>query len=187
MQEIPICLEGNKLLLKVPNINFALFMQEAIQESFHDLNFWLDWATHIPTLAECECRAANALEKFEKRTELPFYIFSKDENYFIGRIGLHHINWDIPKFEIGYWIRTSCQRQGYAAEAVKVITHFAFDKLHANRVEIRCDENNLRSKAIAQKLAFNLEGVLHNDTLTPDGRLRNTMVFAKISDNRQYK
>lgn len=30
--------------------------------------------------------------------------------------GLHTIDRAIPKFEMGYWIRTSCARQGYATE-----------------------------------------------------------------------
>ena len=182
MRNIPLFLEGYKLILKAPNIEYAPLMQEAIQESIDDLKIWLSWAKYIPSLEECKERAATAFEKFSESRELRFYIFAKDEQKFIGRIGLHRIDWSVPKFEIGYWIRTSCQGQGYATEAVELLTQFAFRELHANRVEIRCDDNNLRSKAIPQKLGFKLEGILCNETLTPDGRLRNTMVFAKIRD-----
>lgn len=183
MEGIPIVLEGCNLILKVPDIEYAPLMQQAIQESFDDLKIWLSWATHIPSLEECQERATTGLEAFKERRELRFYIFTKEEHKFVGRAGLHHIDWAVPKFEIGYWIRTSCQGQGYATEVVQVLTKFAFHELNANRVEIRCDENNLRSRAIPQKLAFRLEGILYNEALTPDGRLRNTMVFAKTRDD----
>lgn len=183
MAGVPMILEGCKLILKAPDIQYAPLMQQAIQESIDDLKVWLTWAKHIPSVEECKERAMTALAAFRESRDLPFYIFTKDEQNFIGRAGLHRIDWSVPKFEIGYWIRTSCQRQGYATEAVQLLTQFAFRELNANRVEIRCDDNNLRSKKIPQKLGFRLEGILCNETLTPDGCLRNTMVFAKIKNN----
>ncbi len=184
MESIPLLLEGCEIILKAPDIEYAPLMQQAIQESIDDLKKWLTWATHIPSVEECKERATTGLEAFKERRDLPFYIFTKDEQNFIGRAGLHHIDWSVPKFEIGYWIRTSCQHKGYATEAVRLLTKFVFHELNANRVEIRCDDNNLRSRAIPQKLAFRLEGILYNETLTPDGRLRNTMVFAKTRDDQ---
>lgn len=183
MQEIPILLEGCNLILKAPDIKDAFFIQQALQESIHDFKNWLNWAKHVPSLEECEERAIAECEAFYNRTDLSFYIFTKDGNHFIGKVGLHRIDWSVPKFEIAYWIRSSCQRCGYASKAVQLLTQFAFYELHANRVEIRCDENNLRSRAIPIKLSFKLEGVLQNDMLTPDGRLRNTMVFAKTRND----
>lgn len=183
MQGIPILLEGCKLILKSPHVEYAPLLQQAIQESIDDLKIWLHWAKHIPSLEECEERAITDCEIFRKNCNLSFYIFSKDGQNFIGKAGLHQIDWSVPKFEIGYWIRTSCQHQGYATEAVQLLTQFAFHELNANRVEIRCDDNNQRSRAIPTKLAFRLEGILCNETLTPDGRLRNTMVFAKTRDD----
>lgn len=183
MQEIPNILEGCKLILKAPDIEYASLVQQAIEESIDDLKSWLHWAKDIPSLGECEGRGFIECETFRKRDELSFYIFTKDGQRFIGKAGLQRIDWSVPKFEIGYWIRTSCQRQGYATEAVQLLTQFAFNELKANRVEIRCDANNQRSRAIPIKLAFILEGILRNEALTPDGRLRNTMVFAKTKDD----
>ncbi|MBP2658992.1 MAG: GCN5-related N-acetyltransferase [Firmicutes bacterium] len=183
MEGIPILLEGCKLILKAPDIEYAPLVKQAIQESIDDLKIWLNWAQYIPSVEECQERATTALEAFRESRDLPFYIFTKNEQNFIGGAGLHRIDWSVPKFEMGYWIRTSCQRQGYATEAVQLLTKFAFTKLNANRVEIRCDDKNLRSKAIPQKLAFRFEGMLRNDTRTPDGQLKNTLVFAKIRED----
>lgn len=66
-------------------------------------------------------------------------------------------------------------------EAVERITQFAFEQLFARRVEIRCEENNWRSRKIAERLQFELEGILKQDSLSADGsHLRNTCIYAKI-------
>ncbi len=101
----------------------------------------------------------------------------------VGSSGLHRINWDIPKFEIGYWCRKRFQGQGYITESTAAITKFAFETLGAKRVEIRCDPKNIRSRRIPERLGFELEGILRNDQLSPSGELRDTMIFAKIEGN----
>lgn len=91
-------------------------------------------------------------------------MFLKGSKTYIGGGGLHRINWDVPKFEIGYWVRSSYGRQGFITEAVNGITHFAFNTLGARRVEIRCDSLNGRSAAVARRAGYELEAMLrHHD------------------------
>ena len=118
---------------------------------------------------------------FMSRTDLMLLLFVKGTNTMVGASGLHRIDWRVPKFEIGYWLRTSYAGKGYMTEAVAAIDIFAFDTLGAHRVEIRCDERNTRSAAVARRCGYELEGILCNnsrDHLT--GELKNTIVFARI-------
>ncbi len=95
--------------------------------------------------------------------------------------GLHRIDWEIPKFEIGYWVDTRKAGHGFITEAVEGLAHFAFSELSAKRVEIQCDTNNWRSRAIPERLGFKLEGIHYNDSVAIDGNeLRDTCVFAKV-------
>ena len=66
------------------------------------------------------------------------------------------------------------------AEAVRLLANYAFDTLKANRLEIRCDELNVRSAAIPQRLGFVQEGRLRNNAVATDGRLRTMLVFSLI-------
>ena len=43
----------------------------------------------------------------------------------VGKGGFHTINWDVPKLEIGYWVRTSMAGQGLCTEAVTALVDFA--------------------------------------------------------------
>lgn len=103
----------------------------------------------------------------------------------VGSSGLHRIDWEVPKFEIGYWCRTSFTGQGYATEAVRGISAFALETLGARRVEIRCDSRNLPSARVAERAGFRLEGELRNNELDTGGTLRNTLVYAMIPDEHE--
>ncbi len=61
----------------------------------------------------------------------------------------------------------------------------ALDSLHANRLEIRCDELNERSAAVPKRLEYVLEGRLRNHLTTSDGRMRTTLIFSFIPTDRQ--
>lgn len=44
-------------------------------------------------------------------------------------------------------------------EVVQGLLNFAVTHLHARRIEIRCDSNNYRSRAIPERLGFTLDGI----------------------------
>ena len=75
----------------------------------------------------------------------------------------------MPKFEIGYWRRCGYERQGLVTEAVLGIAGLAFNTLGAQRVEIRCDTRNERSRSVALRAGFRLEGIHRHDARAVNG------------------
>ncbi len=136
------------------------------------------WAQALPSLEESEAYSQGSRNKFASREELPFRAYLRDTEIFIVGSGLHRIDWSVPKFEIGYWVRTPYAAQGFVTETVRALTEFAFSQLHARRVEIRMDEQNGRSRRVAERAGFDLEGVLKNDCREVGNHLRNTCVYA---------
>jgi RimJ/RimL family protein N-acetyltransferase len=142
----------------------------------------MPWAVDIPSIEEYEVIVRKGHHRFLAREDLWLLLFLKGTDTLVGGSGLHRIDWSVPKFEIGYWVRTHYARQGYITEAVKGITTFALQTLGAKRVEIRCDALNERSAAVPRRLGFTYEGTLIADErhhLTGD--LRDTMIFARIA------
>jgi RimJ/RimL family protein N-acetyltransferase len=156
-------------------------VHEAVLESQDELRDWMPWAVDLPDAEWYEARVRQGQLKFLSREDLWMMLLLKGTDTIIGGSGLHRINWDVPKFEIGYWVRTSYGRHGYITEAVNGITDFAFNVLGAKRVEIRCDSLNERSAAVARRAGYELEAILHHDDRNHLTKaLRDTLVFAKL-------
>jgi RimJ/RimL family protein N-acetyltransferase len=157
-------------------------LNAAVLESWESLRQWMPWAGgERPTIEESEANVRQAHAKFLTREDLRLSLFLKETDTMVGGSGLHRMNWAIPSFEIGYWVRKQFEGQGYITEAVAGITDFAIREFGARRIEIRCDALNGRSAAIPRRLGFNLEGTLRNqDRHHLTGELRDTMIFAKI-------
>ena len=65
--------------------------------------------------------------------------------------------------EIGYWIRSRFEGRGLVTRAVERLIDEAFDVGGVHRVFIRAGEDNVRSRAIPERLGFTREGVLRGD------------------------
>lgn len=180
MLTIPESFESSRLLIRAARWGDGAAMNEAVLESLAELRPWMPWAQHEPTLEESEVSIRRSRLEFLERSDLRLLLYKKDTGELAGSSGLHRINWQSRKFEIGYWVRTSCSRQGYITEAVEAITNYAIRELQANRVEIRCDSRNIASASVAERSGFTLEGLLRNDALDVEGNLRDTMIFSKV-------
>ncbi|WP_058303279.1 GNAT family N-acetyltransferase [Gorillibacterium timonense] len=178
--EFPESFESERLLIRAPLYGDGKAVNEAIHESVEELKPWMPWALSLPSVDNTETNLREARLRFLERKDLRLQLIRKDTGQFIGGSGLHRINWEARKFEIGYWVRTSCAKQGYISEAVNAITEFAIRELEANRIEIRCDSLNAASAGVARRCGFTLDGILRKETLDTSGELRDTMVFAKV-------
>ncbi|PAV30685.1 GNAT family N-acetyltransferase [Virgibacillus profundi] len=180
LKEFPHEFQTERLLIRLPLPGDGALIYPAIRESKQDLKKWLPFAQQEQTLEDTEANVREAHAKFLKREDLRLHIFHRETNEFIGCTGLHRIDWEVPKFEIGYWIDSRQGGKGYITEAVQGITDFAFTNLKANRVEIQCDAKNLKSRRVPERLGYTLEGIHYNDSIAVDGdELRDTCIYAK--------
>ncbi|MBD7963566.1 GNAT family N-acetyltransferase [Fictibacillus norfolkensis] len=182
LMNFPTEFTTDRLLIRMPKPGDGKAMFEAIHASLDELKPWLPFAHFEQTEEDVEANIREAYLKFLSREDLRLLVFLKENGNLIASSGLHRINWEIPKFEIGYWIDTRYTGKGYMTEAVQGITEFASKELNARRIEIRCDTQNVKSAAIPERLGFTLEGILRNDSLEIGSttKLRDTSVYAKI-------
>lgn len=179
--DFPDEFETERLLIRMPKPGDGPAVHKAKQASRNELKPWLPFAQKEETEEETESNVREAYIQFLKRKDLRLHIFHKQTGELVGCTGLHRIDWDVPKFEIGYWVDTRFSGKGYITEAVEGVTAFAFNELKARRVEIRCDTKNKASRVIPEKLGFKLEAILRNDDLSADRmEIRDTCVYAKI-------
>jgi RimJ/RimL family protein N-acetyltransferase len=179
--DFPYCFETERLTIRGPLPGDGPRMRAAVLESQDALVPWMPWAVTVDSDEEYEVRVREGRLRYLSREDLWMVLLLKGTNTIVGSSGLHRINWSVPRFEIGYWVRTPYEGQGYITEAVEGITRMAFETLRAERVEIRCDARNGRSAAVAQRTGYTLEATLHADDrhhITHE--LRDTLVFALL-------
>lgn len=182
--DFPMPITTPRLLIRPPQFSDSAPVNAAILESYDVLHEYVEWAATKPSLAETEehirLAAANWILKKNEEPYLELYLFDKTSGEFIGGSGFHHMNWTIPSLETGYWIRTSREGKGLMTEAINAITQYAFKQLKIKRIAITCDIDNVRSKSIAERLNYSLEGVLKSHRRKPiSGELSDTLIFAK--------
>ncbi len=180
--DVPLQIETDRLILRAPlQAGDGNVVHQAIKDSINELKQWLLLFQSIPTVEETEIILRNAHIDFLKRESFRYLIYLKGTNDFIGTASLHGINWKISKCEIGYWINTQFSGNGYMTEVVSELTNLGFQLLKFRRIEIRCESNNTKSRAIPEKLGFELEGILRNEDLSADGKeLTDTCIYAKV-------
>ncbi len=171
-----------RLILRAPRAGDGIMVNEAVMDSFEALNQWMPWARMRPSIAESETHVRESAARHRTREELSYLIFKASGGMLCGIISLHHIDWDVPKFELGYWIRTRFSGQGYMTEAVVALTDWCMHDLSAIRMEIRCDALNTRSSAVALRAGYTLEATLRKEARNMSGGLRDTQIYVRIVD-----
>jgi ribosomal-protein-serine acetyltransferase len=178
-------LHGERVVVRPYRESDAQELLEAVAESRDHLRPWLPFADEHQTVDESRHWIIQQVANWILRDDLILSIWEQATDRYVGGTGLHPHDWEIGYFEIGYWVRASAEGHGYIVESVRLLTEYALDTLKANRVEIRCDELNVRSAAIPQRLGYVLEGRLRNNLTAPGGRLRTTLVFSLVPGDRQ--
>jgi len=182
--DVPEAIATERLWLRCPRAGDGIVINEAVVQTLPELKPWMPWAQTAPTLEESELHGRRAAARYALREDLQLLIFERlsdgGQGRLLGATGLHRMDWSVPRFEIGYWRRSGEGGRGVITEAVRALSRFAFDTLHAQRVEVRMSSDNARSRAVAERCGFTLEGVLRRDSLDVNGQPRDTAVYARV-------
>ncbi len=125
----------------------------------------------------------NALIEKEQGTQFPFVIFHKIDKKIIGSTRLMDIQLNHKKLEIGWtWLHPDYWATEVNLECKLLLLSFCFEKLNTLRVQLKTDENNLRSRKAIEKIGAKYEGILRNDMLRDNGSNRNSAYYSIISN-----
>ncbi|HEV7929019.1 MAG TPA: GNAT family protein [Nitrosospira sp.] len=80
--------------------------------------------------------------------------------------------------EIGYWISSEHQGKGIVTRCARALIEHAFRYLGADRVEIHAAALNFRSRAVAERLRFDLEERRKNAHPLPNGIIDDLVVYS---------
>lgn len=182
--DVPELIETTRLHLQMPKAGFGSKLHEAILDGYADYVRWLNWPLIAPDQqsVEEECRRNNA--DFILRDFIRYIIIEKVSGDVIGRCALppFQAQWLIPQFGISYFVRRTKRNSGYATESAHALALMAFRVLHARKLEIYCDAENVSSCKVAEKLGFNLEYEQRGGWPRQDKQLAYLRTYAMFSE-----
>lgn len=106
--------------------------------------------------------------------------FDRETDEFVAQIYIGPVNWEVPEFEIGFFVDKDHEGQGYVTEAVRAVMGFIFEHLKASRVRMECDDTNERSLRVAERCGMVREGHIRENKKNTDGSLSGTLWFGLL-------
>lgn len=121
------------------------------------LRQWLPWLDRIKGVEDERAFIRASREQFAKNNGFSAGIWH--DGRFVGSVGLHYIDRANRKTEIGYWLAESAQGKGIMTRAVRAVLREMFEAQNLNRVILYAATENRRSRAVAERAGFTLEGI----------------------------
>jgi RimJ/RimL family protein N-acetyltransferase/nitrite reductase/ring-hydroxylating ferredoxin subunit len=90
-----------------------------------------------------------------------FAIVDAATDRYLGSVGLH-LGSNARRHAVGYQVVPEARGNGYATRAVRLLTRWAFDQLHIERLALWTLPGNAPSQAVAERAGFRYEGLARN-------------------------
>ena len=123
-------------------------------------------------------------DKSKEKTNFVFAVQLKGEKGIIGAVGLHSLDKDHKKIEIGYWLGQNYREKGIMSEAEKAVLEFAFNELNVNKVWGQAIVENKGSNALFNKFGFRKVGICQEE-LIKDGKKKDAYFWELL--RKDYK
>jgi RimJ/RimL family protein N-acetyltransferase len=177
--DAPNCMQTARCILRCPTLEDIPAIFTNTERFLESLKPWVSWAYQPYSLEIAEEHVRKSIAQFITRESYAYHVFAQERCEHLGFGLLYNIDWDVPKFELGYHVWPAQRGFGYATEIVGELCSMAIRTLGAKRIEIRIDSQNKASIRVAEKAGFHIEGTLVNERRLADGTLRTTHVYSR--------
>ncbi|MGI8640431.1 MAG: GNAT family N-acetyltransferase [Pyrinomonadaceae bacterium] len=172
----------DKLKLVLPTERNAEEIYAAVRENLDELKLWMPWVTDDYSVDTArDFIKKNLIELAENGTFAVGIVLNEK---IVGTIGLHHFDAANKSVQIGYWLAKDAQGEGLATRCCRILINYAFNDLALNRVQINCNVENVKSRAIPERLGFQLEAILRQVEWL-NGEFRDWAVYAMLAGDWQ--
>jgi RimJ/RimL family protein N-acetyltransferase len=146
-----------------------------------DQELWRWIPAPVRTQEEMAAYIETALDEQARGMSLPFAIIEQATGRAIGSTRYGNVDRTHHRVEIGWtWVARAWQRTAINTEAKYLLLRHAFESLGCQRVELKTDSLNEKSRAAILRVGAQQEGVFRNHMITSTGRIRHTVYFSII-------
>ena len=173
--ELPT-LRGQRLILREWRGSDVSTVQEASQDPLIPLLTTVPATNGAPEAIAFIARQRNRLAT---RAGYVFAIADASDHA-VGHIGLFFSTGAGARASVGYWIAPSQRRQGYATEALSILTTWALDRPELDRIELYVEPWNSGSWRAAESAGYEREGLLRAWERI-DGTPRDMFMYSRLT------
>ena len=181
--EFPGSLETNRLIVRKyakgdGKDYFALLERNNNREELKD---HVSETNFVKTEEQAEIRIREHEAEWIARKRLVLGIWLKETGECIGQTWIEPDKWEVPSFELGYFIDSGYQRRGYALEASIRSLKFLFEDLQAHKAIIITQDTNEKSWKLAERLGFKKEAHFR-ESRVKDGKRWGMFYYGMLKD-----
>ncbi|WP_162427102.1 GNAT family N-acetyltransferase [Pontibacter pudoricolor] len=152
---------------------------EQLQTIALDADTWRWNVTKITNTQDLQDWAQTAFTDRQLKRRYSFVILDKTTGRLAGSTSYGNISEADKRLEIGWtWIGKDFRGTGLNRHCKFLLLSYAFEVLQFERVELKTDVLNARSRQAMRKIGATEEGVLRSHTLMHDGRRRDTIYYS---------
>lgn len=147
-----------RISLEKLNVSHAQELYDLTISNRAYLKVWLPWLDHIESVEDTKSFITSSLKESSSGSALHYAIVNADEIF--GVVSFNEINRMHRIGSIGYWLDENSTGKGIISSAVRRLLDIGFNELNLNKIEIRCAEENIKSRSVAERLGFTYEATL---------------------------
>lgn len=145
------------LKLVLPLARDAEELTAIVRANLAHLQKWMPWATDDYSIESARDYIKRNLHDLADGKALNASVVSGEK--IVGQIGFHNMDAENASAQMGYWLAADAQGKGIMSRSCRFLADYGFNKLDLNRIQINCNVENAKSRAIPERLGFQLEGV----------------------------
>ena len=172
----PERIEIADLVLRRERLGDEALVAEAVRANLEHLRPWMPWVSPQAATDDAQrARLTQAEQCWEAGSDHTYLLLDRGETALLGVFALHR-RIGPEAIEMGYWLAHDAVGQGRATAAAEALTGAALCLRDVHRVEIHCDEANVRSQKIPQRLGYALDRV-EDDEVTAPAEVGRSMIW----------
>ncbi len=156
----------------------ALF--EIINSERTRLREWLGWVDYTKSPSDVERFIEAKLSNFVNGQGLEFGIWNNGELSGVLGATIDSAN---KVAELGYWLSIRAVGNGVMTRSCQAVIDMLFEERNINRIEIRAAQENIRSRAVPERLLFADEGILRQSEWLYD-HFVDLVLYTRLSNDR---
>jgi RimJ/RimL family protein N-acetyltransferase len=149
--------DTDRFVLRVPRSTDGAAVYAAVADVIAQLRAWPEswpWAGQEQSQAVSTTHCERARGRFEHRQKWNLFVFDRETEQVVGNAEFHTIHAELNMWELGFWTRTSQQRQGKMTEALTALIGWMKHNNPDIEILTKHDINNVASIKLVEKLGF---------------------------------